>query len=227
MIQAPVLSAQGLCKAYRRGPSTVVGVKDVHFVAAAGTFTAIRGPSGSGKSTLLSILGTLEAPDAGQVQLAGRQVQALGRRDRALVRRRDIGFVFQDLNLLPTLTAAENVSLPLELDGVDAGAARAAAMTRLELLGVADLADVIPSRLSGGQRQRVAVARASVGSKVVLLADEPCGSLDRAAADLVLESLKAAVEEGLAVVMVTHNDQDADYADKVLQMQAGCLIGQG
>jgi putative ABC transport system ATP-binding protein len=162
-----------------------------------GTMVAVMGPSGSGKSTLLTIAGALETPTAGEVLVPGRPLSAMSRDDRARLRRRVIGYVFQDFNLLPGLTAAENVALPPELDGLSAGNARAAGLRALEELGLADRASRFPDQLSGGERQRVAIARAVVGDRRLVLADEPTGALDSANGEAVMRLILTACKGGV------------------------------
>jgi putative ABC transport system ATP-binding protein len=172
------LELRQVTKVYGSGPNEVRALSDVDLSVERGELVAIMGPSGSGKSTLLTIAGSLEEPTSGQVLVDGVDLASVSRSERAKMRRRSIGYVFQDFNLLPGLTAVENVTLPLELDGVRAKKARASGLKSLEELAVADHADRYPDELSGGERQRVAIARAIVGDRGVLLADEPTGALD-------------------------------------------------
>ena len=192
----------------------------------AGELVAIMGPSGSGKSTLLTIAGTLEEATSGQVHVDGQDTSEMSRNDRARLRRRSIGYVFQDFNLLAGLTAAENVSLPLELDGARRKAARNVAMTALEELDLADRADFYPDELSGGERQRVAIARAVVGDRRLLLADEPTGALDSVNGEGVMRLVRAACKRGVAGVMVTHDAQLASWADRVVFLRDGRIVDQ-
>jgi putative ABC transport system ATP-binding protein len=180
------------------------------------------GPSGSGKSTLLTIAGSLEDPSAGEVTVGGARLSALSRDERARLRRRSIGYVFQDFNLLAGLTAVENVTLPLELDGVAARRARVAGIEALERLGVADKAQRFPDDLSGGERQRVAIARAIVGRPRILLADEPTGNLDSQMGDEVMTILKTlSREDKTTIVMVTHDQQKADQTERIVRLFDG------
>ena len=179
------------------------------------------GPSGSGKSTLLTIAGSLEEPTSGEVVVAGQDLAKLSGNGKARLRRRSIGLVFQDFNLLPGLTAAENVALPLELDGVPARRARQAGLGALESLGLADRASHFPDQLSGGQRQRVAIARAIVGDHQLLLADEPSGALDSANGEAVMRLIQAACQRGMAAVVTTHDAQLASWADRVVVLRDG------
>ena len=184
------------------------------------------GPSGSGKSTLLTIAGTLEEATSGRVWVDGQDTSQMSRNDRARLRRRSIGYVFQDFNLLAGLTAAENVSLPLELDGLRTRAARRVALEALEELGLADRADSYPDDLSGGERQRVAIARAVVGDRRLLLADEPTGALDSVNGEGVMRLVRAACKRGVAGVMVTHDAQLASWADRVVFLRDGRVVDQ-
>jgi len=186
----------------------------------------VMGPSGSGKSTLLTIAGTLEDPTSGDVLIDGQLLSVMSRNDRARLRRRSIGFVFQDFNLLAGLTAEENVSLPLELDGQPLKAARAAAHDALEHLGLADRATRFPDELSGGERQRVAIARAVVGDRHLLLADEPSGALDSVNGEAVMRLIRAACQRGVAGVIVTHDAQLASWADRVVFLRDGRVVDQ-
>ena len=184
------------------------------------------GPSGSGKSTLLTIAGSLEDPTSGDVIVCGQDLARLSRNGKARLRRRSIGFVFQDFNLLPGLTAAENVALPLELDGTSARKARQAGLNALESLGLADRASHFPDQLSGGQRQRVAIARAVVGDRQLVLADEPSGALDSANGETVMRLIHAACQRGMAAVVVTHDAQLASWADRVMFLRDGRVTDQ-
>jgi putative ABC transport system ATP-binding protein len=198
------LELQHVSKIYGAGPSEVHALRAVDLCVERGELVAVMGPSGSGKSTLLTIAGSLEQASSGQVLVDGVDLATVSRSDRATMRRRSIGYVFQDFNLLPGLTAAENAALPLELDGVRAKAARATALRALEELDVADHADRYPDELAGGERQRVAIARAIVGERGLLLADEPTGALDSVNGEGVMRLLRAATHRGVAGVVVTH-----------------------
>jgi putative ABC transport system ATP-binding protein len=216
----------GVSKSYGEGPTLVHALHPLDLHVEAGELVAIMGPSGSGKSTLLTIAGALEDPTTGAVTIDGQEVSAMASNDRARVRRRSIGFVFQDFNLLSGLTAVENVSLPLELDGTRVKAARGAAMATLEELDLVDRADHYPDQLSGGERQRVAIARAVVGERRVLLADEPTGALDSVNGEGVMRIVRAACKRGVAGVIVTHDAQLASWADRVLFLRDGRLVDQ-
>jgi len=184
------------------------------------------GPSGSGKSTLLTIAGSLEEPTSGQVLVDGVDLGSFSRSDRAKMRRRSIGYVFQDFNLLPGLTALENVTLPLELDGVRAKAARSAGLAALDELDVAERAERYPDELSGGERQRVAIARAIVGERELLLADEPTGALDSVNGEAVMRLLRTATQRDVAGVVVTHEAHLASWADRVVFIRDGHVVDQ-
>jgi putative ABC transport system ATP-binding protein len=221
-----VLELEGVSKVYGEGPAEVRALIDVDLSVEPGGLVAVMGPSGSGKSTLLTIAGSLEEPSAGEVRVGGTRLSAMSRDERARLRRRSIGYVFQDFNLLAGLTAVENVSLPLELDGVAARAARVAGMDALERLGVADKAQRFPEDLSGGERQRVAIARAIVGDRYLLLADEPTGALDSINGEAVMRLLWAACRSGVAGVVVTHEAQLASWADRVVFLRDGRVVDQ-
>ncbi len=221
-----MLELRHVSKVYGDGAAQVHALDDVSLSVEAGALVAVMGPSGSGKSTLLTIAGTLEEPTSGEVLIGGTAVAKMSRAQRARLRRRAIGYVFQDFNLLPGLTAAENVALPLELDGTTARKARAAGVRALDGLGLADRAGQYPDQLSGGERQRVAIARAMVGERQLMLADEPSGALDSANAEEVMRLLHAASERGLAVVVVTHDPQLASWADRVVFLRDGRMVEQ-
>jgi putative ABC transport system ATP-binding protein len=221
-----VLELHGVSKVYGDGPAQVHALRDVSLTVDEGELVAVMGPSGSGKSTLLTIAGTLEEPTTGEVLVGGAAVVGMSRNDRARLRRRSIGYVFQDFNLLAGLTAAENVSLPLELDGVSAKSARESGLRALEELGLLQRAGSFPDQLSGGERQRVAIARAVVGDRGLLLADEPSGALDSANGDAVIRLIRAACQRGVAGVVVTHDAQLASWADRVVFLRDGRVVDQ-
>ena len=187
---------------------------------------AVMGPSGSGKSTLLQLAGGLTRPTSGRVVLCGSELGTLGEAGLSLVLRRRVGFVFQDINLLAALTAAENVSLPLELDGMRPRSAMATARALLSSLGLDDVANRLPAQMSGGQQQRVAVARAVIGGRSLLLADEPTGALDSLSGESVMQLLRAQSDDGCAVVLVTHDVRHAAWADRILCLRDGRLIDE-
>ena len=220
------LDMRHVSKVYGREPNQVRAIDDVSLSVDPGSLVAVMGPSGSGKSTLLTIAGSLEDASSGDVLIDGAPLSGMSRNDKARLRRRAIGYVFQDFNLLPGLSAAENVSLPLELDGTGARRARDAAMAALEGLGLADRADHYPDELSGGERQRVAIARAVVGDRRLLLADEPSGALDSANGEAVMRMILTACKRGVAAVIVTHDAQLAAWADRVVFLRDGRIVDQ-
>jgi putative ABC transport system ATP-binding protein len=221
-----LLELRQVSKVYGTAPNEVHALRAVDLSVPAGELVAIMGPSGSGKSTLLTIAGSLEEPSSGEVLVNGSAFSTMSRNDRARMRRRTIGYVFQDFNLLAGLNAVENVSLPLELDGVGIKAARAAGLEALEQLDVAELADRFPDELSGGERQRVAIARAVVGDRRLLLADEPTGALDSINGEAVMRLLRAACKNGVAGIVVTHDAQLASWADRVVFLRDGHVVDQ-
>jgi putative ABC transport system ATP-binding protein len=189
-----------------------------------GELVGVMGPSGSGKSTLLNLAGGLDAPTAGEVWVQGAGLGRMSRRELAALRRRAVGYVFQDLNLLPSLTAAENVALPLELDGMGVRRARRAAVAALAEVDLAELGERFPDELSGGQQQRVAIARALIGDRRLVLADEPTGALDSHTGEAVLRLLRARVDAGAAGVLVTHEARHAAWADRVVFLRDGEIV---
>ena len=221
-----VLELRGVSKVYGDGPAEVHALRDVSVAVDEGELVAVMGPSGSGKSTLLTIAGTLEEPTEGEVLVGGAAVSGMSRNDRARLRRRSIGYVFQDFNLLAGLTAAENVSLPLELDGVSVRTARESGLRALAELGLRERAGSFPDELSGGERQRVAIARAVVGDRRLLLADEPSGALDSANGEAVMRLIRTACQRGVAGVVVTHDAQLASWADRVIFLRDGRVVDQ-
>ena len=221
-----VLELREVSRTYGTGAAEVHALRDVSLSVEAGAMVAVMGPSGSGKSTLLTIAGSLEAPSSGEVLIGGTALSGMSRNDKARLRRRSIGYVFQDFNLLPGLTAAENVALPLELDGVSARKARAAAMQAIDDLGLAERASRFPDELSGGERQRVAIARAVVGDRGLLLADEPSGALDSVNGEAVMRLVHEACKRGVAAVVVTHDAQLASWADRVVFLRDGRVVDQ-
>jgi len=219
-----VLVLEKVSKSYGEGATQVSALREVDLTVDAGHLVAIMGPSGSGKSTLLTIAGSLEEPSSGEVLVLGRPLSKMSRAEKAQLRRRTIGFVFQDFNLLPGLTAAENVSLPLELDGIPARRAREAAAAALDELGLGPRGAHFPDQLSGGERQRVAIARAVVGSRQLLLADEPSGALDSVNGEAVMRLIRKACHRGVAAVVVTHDAQLASWADRVVFIRDGQVV---
>jgi putative ABC transport system ATP-binding protein len=225
-VRAAALELRQVSKVYGSGPTEVHALRSADLVVEAGELVAIMGPSGSGKSTLLTIAGTLEEATTGEVLIGGAAVSQLSRNERARLRRRSIGYVFQDFNLLAGLTAVENVTLPLELDGVKARVARVAGLEALRQFDLADKAARYPDELSGGERQRVAIARAVAGDRHLLLADEPTGALDSVNGETVMRLVRAACQRGVAGVIVTHDAQLASWADRVVFIRDGRVVDQ-
>ena len=222
-----MLELHEVSKTYGEGPTQVRALAEVSLSVAEGSMVAVMGPSGSGKSTLLTIAGSLEEPTTGWVMVGGRSLSGMSRNEKARLRRRTVGYVFQDFNLLPGLTAAENVALPLELDGTSARKARAAGLRALNQLGLGGRGSAYPDQLSGGERQRVAIARAIVGERRLLLADEPSGALDSANAEAVMHLMHDACKQGgMAAVVVTHDAQLATWADRSVFLRDGEMTGR-
>ncbi|MBO0715196.1 MAG: ABC transporter ATP-binding protein [Acidimicrobiales bacterium] len=221
-----VLELRDVSKRFGQGAAEVQALERVSLSVERGALVAVMGPSGSGKSTLLTIAGSLEEPTSGEVLIEGTSLANMTRDGKARLRRRTIGYVFQDYNLLAGLTAAENVSLPLELDGRSAKRAQAQGMAVLEDLGLGKQASRYPDELSGGERQRVAIARAIVGERHLVLADEPSGALDSQNGESVMRLILAACKRGVAAVVVTHEAQLASWADRVVFLRDGRLVDQ-
>ena len=221
-----MLELRDVSKSYGNGAAQVHALNGVSLSVEPGAMVAVMGPSGSGKSTLLTIAGSLEDPTKGEVLVGGVSLATMSRGAKAQLRRRQIGYVFQDFNLLAGLTAAENVSLPLELDGMPARKARAVGLKALEELRLGARASNFPGQLSGGERQRVAIARAVVGNRRLLLADEPSGALDSVNAEEVMRLLHGACKRGVAVMVVTHDAQLASWADRVVFLRDGRVTDQ-
>jgi putative ABC transport system ATP-binding protein len=221
----PVLEASGVTKTYQLGQLSVNALDGVSLVVERGQFLAIMGPSGSGKSTLLHLLGGLDGPSDGEITLAGQPLSRLSDNAITLVRRRRLGFIFQFYNLLPTLTAEENVGLPLLIDGQRLDRHRDKIERLLALVGLTERRHHKPDQLSGGQQQRVAIARAFVNDPEIVLADEPTGNLDSRAGTAILELLRRTCDELQAtIVMVTHDAHAAAYADRVIFLKDGQIV---
>jgi putative ABC transport system ATP-binding protein len=219
-----VIEVRGLIRRYGTGENTFLALRGIDLDVARGEILFITGPSGSGKTTLLSILGCVLAPSEGSAKVLGTEVGGLSEREAAAFRLRQLGFVFQGHNLIASLTALENVRLPLMLAGVPAPEAEARALAELTAVGIADRADRLPRDLSGGQRQRVAIARALAGNPPVLLADEPTASLDAQSGRDVMERMtRLARERGTTVVVVTHDNRIFPYADRIVSIEDGML----
>lgn len=219
-----VLELRSVGRVHGSGEAAVHALSGVSLSVRAGELVAVMGPSGSGKSTLLLLAGGLDAPDHGSVHVEDVDLAGLDRSGLATLRRRSVGYVFQDLNLIPALTAAENVALPRELDGVRSRQARLEALAALAEVGVDDLADRFPDEMSGGQQQRVAIARALVGPRRLVLADEPTGALDSHTGEAVLRVLRARCDSGAAGLLVTHEARHAAWADRVVFLRDGAMV---
>ncbi|MCL1869269.1 MAG: ABC transporter ATP-binding protein [Promicromonosporaceae bacterium] len=226
-MSAPVMLAlRGATRVHGRGPAEVHALRGVDLDVRMGELVAVMGPSGSGKSTLVHLAGGLDSPTSGTVQVGRDDVGTLDAKGRARLRRKHVGYVFQDLNLVPALTALENVTLPLELDGVSARRARAAGVAALAEVGMDDLADRFPDDMSGGQAQRVAIARALVGPRRLVLADEPTGALDTVTGEAVMRVLRARVDAGAAGLLVTHDARHAAWADRIVFLRDGLVVDE-
>jgi putative ABC transport system ATP-binding protein len=225
-VSGPVLRLHGVSRVHGTGDTAVHALRAVDLTVAPGELVAVMGPSGSGKSTLLNVCGGLDRPTSGTVEVEGVPLGSAGRTALARLRRRRIGYVFQDFNLLASLTTVENVALPLELDGTPLRQARRAAEAALTEVEIAELADRYPDELSGGQQQRVAIARALVGERRLVLADEPTGALDSQTGEAVLRLLRARIDAGAAGVLVTHEARHAGWADRVIFLKDGTVNSQ-
>jgi len=224
--QPPVLQLQQLTRVHGSGATEVHALRGINLDVFPGELVAVMGPSGSGKSTLLTIAGGLDTPTSGRVIVENTDITTAGRKTLAALRRRSIGYVFQDYNLIPALTAAENVALPRELDGVSARKARGEAVAALEEMDLGHLADRFPDEMSGGQQQRVAIARALVGDRRLVLADEPTGALDSETGESVLALLRSRCDAGAAGILVTHEPRFAAWADRVVFLRDGAVVDQ-
>jgi putative ABC transport system ATP-binding protein len=220
----PVLRLIEVSRVHGDGVTAVHALRGVSIEIAAGELVAVMGPSGSGKSTLLNLAGALDRPTSGEVEIDGTQLGRLHPGELAALRRRRVGVVFQDYNLIPSLTAAENICLPLELDGMPVLSARQEARATLKDLGLGGLADRFPDQLSGGQQQRVAIARALIGQRKLVLADEPTGALDSVTGEEVLAVLRARCDAGAAGLLVTHEPRHAAWADRVIYLRDGVVV---
>jgi len=219
-----VLELLEVSRVHGSGATAVHALRGISLTVAEGEFVAVMGPSGSGKSTLLNIAGGLDSPTTGDVIVEGVALDGMSRAELAQVRRRSVGYVFQELNLIPALTAVENVALPRELDGVSSRRARAEGLAALKEVDLAGIADRFPDELSGGQQQRVAIARALVGPRRLLLADEPTGALDSVTGEDVMKLLRARCDAGAAAVLVTHDARLAGWSDRVIFLRDGELV---
>ena len=216
----------GVSQHYGHGEAAVSALSGIDLTVRPGELVAVMGPSGSGKSTLLTIAGGLATPTSGEVIIEGTYLSTLGDKGIAALRRRALGYVFQDFNLVPTLTALENVILPLELDGIPLRPARRAGQTALDSVGLGDRLAAYPDDLSGGQQQRVAIARAIVGARRLILADEPTGALDSETGELVMRVIRERVDAGAAAILVTHEPRHASWADRIVFLRDGRVVDE-
>ena len=221
-----VLRLVDVTRTHGSGEAEVHALQGISLSVAAGELVAVMGPSGSGKSTLLHLAGGLDTPTTGHVLVEDTDLGSLSRKQLAQVRRRSVGYVFQDFNLVPALTAAENVALPRELDGASSRSARKDALVALEEVGIPELADRFPDDMSGGQQQRVAIARALVGERRLVLADEPTGALDSTTGEAVMALLRSRCDAGAAGVLVTHDARHAAWADRVVFLRDGLVVDE-
>ncbi|MBK8867418.1 MAG: ABC transporter ATP-binding protein [Dermatophilaceae bacterium] len=222
----PILTMVDVTRVHGTGEVVVRALNGVSLEIHPGELVAVMGPSGSGKSTLLNLAGALDLPTSGTVSIDGQVTTALRPNELSALRRRRVGVVFQDLNLIPSLTAAENIGLPLELDGRRVSESRRAALGALRDLNLDELADRFPDQMSGGQQQRVAIARALVGDRRLVLADEPTGALDSVTGDGVLAVLRARCDAGAAGMLVTHESRHAGWADRVIYLHDGRIVDE-
>ena len=220
------LVMKDVTRVHGSGDTAVHALRGVSLRVQPGELVAVMGPSGSGKSTLLHLAGGLDTATSGSVTIDGTELNGLSVSQLAAVRRQRVGYVFQDFNLIPALTAVENVMLPLELDGVGTRAARRQAMAALEHVGILDVAERFPDDMSGGQQQRIAIARALVGNRSLVLADEPTGALDSTTGEQVMRLLRERCGEGAAGVLVTHEARHAAWADRVVFLRDGVAVDQ-
>jgi putative ABC transport system ATP-binding protein len=218
-----LIELSGIERVFHLGDSEVHALRDIHLQIAAGEYVAVMGPSGSGKSTLLNLLGLLDRPDAGTYRLEGRDVTTLNPEEQAQVRSQRIGFVFQSFHLVPRLSAAENITLPMMLAGIDPAERRRRVAQALKDYGLEDRATHRPDQLSGGQRQRVAIARATVMRPAVILADEPTGNLDRTTGEEVMRLLEGLNSQGVTLVVVTHDQSLGARARRQIAMLDGAI----
>ncbi len=219
-----VLELRGVYRAHGSGVAMVQALRNISLTVAAGELVAVMGPSGSGKSTLLNLAGGLDRPDRGTVLVEGEELSAMSRNALADLRRRRVGYVFQALNLVPSLTALENIALPLELSGMAPRAARKCAHRALSDVDLAGCEGRFPDEMSGGQQQRVAIARALIGERRLVLADEPTGALDSVTGEAVMRLLRSKVDGGAAGVLVTHEARHAAWADRVVFLRDGSIV---
>jgi putative ABC transport system ATP-binding protein len=222
----PLVAIRNLTKYYTRGEQIIPVLVDIDFDVMPGDYIALMGPSGSGKSTLLNLIAGIDKPTSGEIRIAGVDIAGLSDGDLAAWRSANVGFIFQFYNLMPVLTAFQNVELPLQLTSLSRRDRRQRVETALALVGLSDRATHFPNELSGGQQQRVAIARALITDPTIIVADEPTGDLDRTTAEEVLSLLERLnVELGKTIIMVTHDPKAASHAHKIVQLEKGILVG--
>jgi putative ABC transport system ATP-binding protein len=222
----PLVAIRGLTKYYVRGEQVIPVLVDINFDVMPGDYIALMGPSGSGKSTLLNLIAGIDKPTSGEIRVAGVDIAHLSDGDLAAWRAANVGFIFQFYNLMPVLTAFQNVELPLQLSSFSRRDRRSRVETALALVGLSDRATHYPNELSGGQQQRVAIARALITDPTIIVADEPTGDLDRTTAEEVLGLLERLNGElGKTIIMVTHDPKAAGHARKIVQLEKGILVG--
>ncbi|SJN30986.1 ABC transporter ATP-binding protein [Microbacterium esteraromaticum] len=221
-----ILRLVGVSQQYGAGELAVSALSGIDLEVAPGELVAVMGASGSGKSTLLSIAGGLQTPTSGEVVIDGEHLSTAKPDQLSALRRRSVGFVFQDYNLIPTLTAMENVTLPMELDGVSRRTVRRAGRDALSMVGLAERGDAYPDDLSGGQQQRIAIARAIIGGRRLILADEPTGALDSVTGEQVMKTIRNRIDAGAAGILVTHDPRHAAWADRIVCLRDGRIIDE-
>lgn len=225
MMAAPIVEARGLVKVYRRGSAEIRVLNGLDLDVPEGEFLALMGPSGSGKSTLLHVIGGIDRADGGRCRVGDLEVTSMRESELCRFRASSVGFIFQVFNLVPVLTARENVALPLRLLALDRARRRRQVETALEIVGLSDRADHLPSQLSGGQEQRVAIARALATDPRIIIADEPTGDLDQESGDQIIEILRRlATDHGKTILMVSHDLAKAERADRILHFHRGVLV---
>ena len=219
-----MIKAENVWKIYGKGEAKTIALKNINLEIEEGEFVMIIGPSGCGKSTLLNILALLDVPTKGEVYYKGRRTSSMSENERAIFRRKVSGFIFQQFHLIKTLTALENVELPMILDEKDKTYRRKMAKKLLEMVGLGDRLNHYPYQLSGGQQQRVAIARALANNPKIIFADEPTGNLDSKSGEVVMNILKELNEKGITIIMVTHEQELLKYASKIIRLRDGEIV---
>jgi putative ABC transport system ATP-binding protein len=216
-----IITLEDVKKIYEMGDTTVEAVADAEVGIQEGEFVAVMGPSGSGKSTLMNMIGALDKPSSGEVEIGGEKISGFTEDELAVLRSEKIGFVFQQFNLIPSMNATENVALPMLFRGIGKNERTRRAEELLDRVGLGDRKDFMPSELSGGQRQRVSIARSLANDPDIILADEPTGNLDTETGEKIMDLLTELNDEGKTIVMVTHDENDAEYADRIINIVDG------